>query len=56
MNKYSYGSGSVAKLNTVEYKLRTVCRRALGYGIMDASVIQGVRSQEEQNRYFTTSE
>jgi len=54
MTKYSYGLGSIAKLKTVRHSLHRVCERALGYGIMDASVIQGVRGRTEQNHYYDT--
>jgi peptidoglycan L-alanyl-D-glutamate endopeptidase CwlK len=54
MSKYNYGRGSEAKMSTVKPRLRAVCERALGYGVMDASVIQGVRSRVEQDRYYGT--
>lgn len=52
MNKYAYGFNSASKLITVKKNLQAVCQRALGYGVMDASVIQGVRPQAEQDRYY----
>ena len=52
MSKYKYGFGSTAKLITVKPSLQAVCKRALGYEVMDATVIQGVRYQAEQDRYF----
>ena len=54
MSKYAYGRGSLIKLRTVNRKLWQVCERALGYGIMDATVIQGVRSRAEQDHYYDT--
>lgn len=54
MGKYMYGKGSESQLVTVKTALQGVCKKALSYGVMDASVIQGVRSKEEQNHYFNT--
>jgi peptidoglycan L-alanyl-D-glutamate endopeptidase CwlK len=54
MSKYNYGKSSTAKLKTVKHGLQFVCERALAYGIMDASVIQGVRSGIEQDHYYDT--
>lgn len=49
---YEFGKNSRRELSTVCHPLRNVCFRALGYGVMDASVIQGRRPKAEQNRYF----
>ena len=54
MSKYTYGKGSRSKLKTVKFTLQHVCERALGYGVMDASVIQGKRPKEEQDHYYNT--
>ena len=50
--KYKYGKRSEAELATVNPMLVQVCRRALSYGQMDATVVQGVRGKAEQDRYF----
>jgi len=50
--KYKFGKRSEAELATIKSALSNVCRRALKYGEMDATVIQGRRSKTEQNRYF----
>ena len=52
MTNYQFGKGSEAQLSTVKEDLRRVAYAALGWGIMDLTVIQGRRSKAEQNRYF----
>lgn len=49
---YKYGKSSMAQLYTVDRSLRMVCEKALSYGVMDASIIEGRRSKEKQNQYF----
>lgn len=40
------------QLYTVDISLRMVCEKALSYGVMDASIIEGRRPKEKQNQYF----
>jgi len=49
---YKFGQKSERHLATVRSELSNVCRRALGYGVMDAAVIQGRRCKAEQDRCF----
>ena len=50
---YKYGKKSEKCLSTVKSELTNVCRRALSYCVMDASVVEGRRSKEDQDRYFS---
>ena len=50
--KYVFGKSSKEKLETVSGCLRMVCKKALSYGVMDATVIEGRRSKEKQDLYF----
>lgn len=50
--RYRFSKNSESKLNTVQNPLQQVCRKALSYGVMDATIIEGRRSKENQNRYF----
>ena len=50
---YKYGKKSEKCLSTIKIELANVCRRALSYGVMDASVVEGRRSKEDQDRYFS---
>jgi peptidoglycan L-alanyl-D-glutamate endopeptidase CwlK len=50
--KYQFGRSSRIELETVKAPLRAVCQRALSYGVMDATVIQGRRPKAEQDRYY----
>ena len=52
MNKFSFGKKSKEKLRTVNGNLCEVCKRALSYGVMDFTIVQGVRSKAEQDRYY----
>lgn len=49
---YRFGSASTRKLEGVHPDLVSVCHRALGYAQMDFSVVQGVRTLEEQSRLY----
>ena len=49
---YKFGKSSEDRLESVHPDLVKVCRRMLGYGILDATVVQGRRSQEDQDRAF----
>ena len=49
---YKFGETSIRRLCTVTKNLDSVCRRALSYGVMDATVIEGSRGAAEQDRYF----
>lgn len=48
MNDYSFGTRSAANLATAHPSLQKVARRALSFGVMDFSVIEGHRSIERQ--------
>lgn len=50
--KYKFGQKSESELATIKDNLANICRKALSYGIIDATVIQGRRSKEEQDRYY----
>ena len=49
---YKFGKSSEDRLASVHPDLVRVCRRMLGYGILDATVVQGRRSKEDQDRAF----
>ncbi len=49
---YNYGSSSIKKLKTCEYKLQIIFKRAIELDLIDISILQGVRSKEEQNKFF----
>lgn len=49
---YQYGKNSHERLETVDPRLQLVFRTALALGLIDISIIQGVRPQEEQNRLY----
>lgn len=49
MNGFSYGSRSVAKLNTCDAILRAVAERALELSPYDITIIHGWRGEEVQN-------
>lgn len=50
--KYKFSRRSGQRLATVDTKLQRVMEAALETGLIDISIIQGVRSKQEQNRYF----
>ena len=49
---FKFGSKSNQILATVKSELTNVARRALSYGVMDATAIQGRRSKPEQDRCY----
>ena len=49
---YSFGKRSAKNLETCSPELQRVCERALSYGVMDFSVIEGKRSLERQLRLY----
>ena len=49
---YSFGNNSQENLDTCDYRIRKVLKRALAYGIMDFSVIEGHRSIERQQELY----
>ena len=49
---YKFGKSSEDRLSSVHPDLVRVCRRMLGYGILDATVVQGRRGKEDQDRAF----
>jgi peptidoglycan L-alanyl-D-glutamate endopeptidase CwlK len=54
MNRFSFGSKSESKLVGVHPRLVKVVRAALKTGIIDFSVVDGVRTIEEQRQYVET--
>jgi peptidoglycan L-alanyl-D-glutamate endopeptidase CwlK len=52
--KFHFSPKSDNNLATVIPKLQRVANRALGYGIIDFSVIEGRRTKERQNWYYST--
>ncbi len=51
-NIYKFGSKSKRELASIDVRLHQICIKALSYGVMDFSIIQGYRSKEEQLRAF----
>ena len=49
---YSFGKQSLQNLSSCSEELRRVAYRALGYGLMDFSVIEGHRDQHTQDKYY----
>ncbi len=49
---YTFGTTSAAKLSTCDDRIQRVMRRALGYGLMDITVLEGVRTLEKQQEEF----
>jgi peptidoglycan L-alanyl-D-glutamate endopeptidase CwlK len=52
MGNYRYGRRSKERLAAADGDLRRVLERALGYGLMDITILQSVRSREDQERAF----
>lgn len=49
---YKFGAKSQEKLNGVNPDLVRVCQRALDFGVMDFSVIEGMRTAERQKELY----
>ena len=49
---YQFGQSSQSKLDTCDERLQRVCQRAIAYGVMDFSVIEGQRTIEAQQRAY----
>ena len=49
---YKFGRESKKNMDGVDLDLVLVMRHALRYGIMDFSVVEGIRGRAEQNRYY----
>lgn len=52
MSKYSFGTKSRARLNTAAKPLQEIAEKALSYGVMDFSVIEGHRTVERQKELY----
>lgn len=52
MGTFSFGKRSSDNLSGAHFSLKKVCQKALSYGVMDFSVIEGHRSIERQNQLF----
>lgn len=51
---FKFSQASETKLSTVEEPLRLVARKALAYGVIDATITEGVRDKERQDMLFKT--
>jgi peptidoglycan L-alanyl-D-glutamate endopeptidase CwlK len=51
---YSFSKNSLQRLETCTASLQKVCARALSYGVMDFTVLEGHRTVEQQQEYFRT--
>lgn len=49
---FEFGKASTERLESCDKRLQAVCGTALGYGVMDFSIIDGHRSVQEQQRLF----
>lgn len=49
---FQFGKQSEKKLAGVDMDLVAVMRHALKYGVMDFSVVEGIRARAEQDRYY----
>lgn len=52
MNEFEFGARSTRNLETCDERLERIARRALAYGILDFSCIEGHRSTKRQQRLF----
>lgn len=52
MRKYAFGSKSQERLNSCHPLLQKVLTRALNFGVMDFSIIEGHRTIERQKQLF----
>lgn len=52
MSKFSFSQRSLDNLSGVHPDLVKVCSTALSLGVVDFTVIQGVRTQEEQDKLY----
>lgn len=50
-NNYAFGANSERVLSTIDDDLARVFRRALSFGVIDFSVVDGARSEERQAVY-----
>jgi peptidoglycan L-alanyl-D-glutamate endopeptidase CwlK len=50
--EYQFGKTSQARLEKTPPRSQLVFRAALAQGLMDISIIQGVRTREEQDRFY----
>jgi peptidoglycan L-alanyl-D-glutamate endopeptidase CwlK len=54
MSKYSFGQRSRTNIGTCDPRLIRIAERALSFGIMDFSVIEGHRSVERQQMLYNS--
>jgi len=52
MAEFKYGRSSIERLNTINPLLKQILINVLNFGIMDVSIIYGVRGKEDQNKLF----
>lgn len=52
MSKYKFSERSNRVFDTVESNLTVVFKKALDYGIMDATALEGHRNKAKQDRFF----
>jgi len=50
--KYKFGKSSITRKETIDQRLSYVLEKALSLGLIDFSILCGVRSEEEQNECF----
>lgn len=49
---YKFSNNSERQLSTMKQDLVNVFRKALSWGIMDITIVEGYRDRETQNKYF----
>jgi len=49
---FFFSGNSSERLNTCDKRLVSICKRALSFGVMDFSILEGVRSYERQKQLF----
>ena len=50
--RFRFGARSEHKLRTCDFNIQRVLRRALLFGVLDFSIIDGHRNKARQNEYF----
>ena len=51
--EYKYGKTSTDRLNTCDPRLIIIAQKALSRGLMDLSVLEGIRPKERQNLFYS---
>lgn len=50
--KYTFGVKSNARLSTCDKRLQEICEKALSYGVMDITILEGHRPIHRQQELF----